>query len=390
MASGGKPTKSATTKTIAVRIAAARAEAGLTLRDAATQLGFDSYQILSKLEKGEREVRAAELVKLANLYGRTVSYLLSSDTPIERPAVLWRGRVDSPVRARVEQRFLQYCEDYARLEELAGSTPNRSPLKLPERVESLPQAERAAQMISAQMGLGACPGSGLTDVLEDRFGVKVLVTDTEGAGTAASAVGSFGAGVLLNRSDAPWRMNFSLAHELFHLVTWETYGPDEIHCGDTKTAPEKYADRFAAALLLPEADVRREFESRVKDKALSFIDCLAMARGFGVSTQAMVWRLVSLRLVDRGSAEAALNSGKLKELNRTGRHTDWVDERRQRPVGSGRFMTLAIRCLLAGHISRGRFSQLTGIERGDIDGLLKMSGYDPAGDYVGEICTSTA
>jgi transcriptional regulator with XRE-family HTH domain len=40
---------------------------GLSVRDAATQLGFDSYQTLSKIEKGERPVRATELVKLAAL-----------------------------------------------------------------------------------------------------------------------------------------------------------------------------------------------------------------------------------------------------------------------------------------------------------------------------------
>jgi Zn-dependent peptidase ImmA (M78 family) len=167
------------------------------------------------------------------------------------------------------------------------------------------------------------------------------------------------------------------------------YEPGEIHCGESKTLPEKFADRFAAVLLLPETDVRREFEARVKDKALSYIDCLAMARRFGVSVQAMVWRLVSLRLVERQSADAALESDKLREMNKSGRREDRADERVFSRV-SRRFMALAIECLLAGRISRGRFAHLTGIGRGSIDGFLKAGGYDPAGNYVGEISTSTA
>ncbi len=381
--------KSGISRAIAARLAHARTEAGLTLRAAAKELGFDSYQTLSKIEKGERPVRATELVSIAQLYQRSVGYFLASEAPVARPAVLWRGRADSPTRLKVEHRFLQYCEDYARLEELAGHSAPRFPLKWPERVESFGQAERAAQATSAQMGLGPCPGPSLSDVLEDRFGVKVLITDTEGAGSAASVMDSFGAGILINRHEAPWRMNFSLAHELFHLVTWGMFEPSEIHCGNAKTAPERFADRFAAVLLLPDTAVRREFESRVKDKALSYIDCLAMAREFGVSIDAMVWRLASLRLVDRKSAEAALKSDKLRELSKTERREDWADER----VHSGRsrrFTALAIECLLSGHVSRGRFSELTGISRGSIDAFLKLSGYDPAGDYVGEISTSTA
>jgi Zn-dependent peptidase ImmA (M78 family) len=328
-------------------------------------------------------------VQLAGLYGRDVAYFLTADTPTPRPAVLWRGRADSPTRLRIEQRFLQYCEDYARLEELAGHSAQRFPLKWPERIESFGQAERAAQATSAQMGLGPCPGSDLSNVLEDRFGVKVLITDTEGAGSAASVMDSFGAGILINRHDAPWRMNFSLAHELFHLVTWGMFKQSEIHCGDAKTAPEKFADRFAAVLLLPDTTVRREFESRVKDRALSYIDCLAMARTFSVSVDAMVWRLVSLRLVNRNSAEAALKSDKLRELSKTERREDWADGRLYQ-AASRRFMSLAIECLLAGRISRSRFAQLTGISRGSIDAFLKAGGYDPAGDYVGEISASTA
>ena len=120
---------------IAERLVRARKDAGLRLREAAQALGFENYQVLSKIEKGERPVRATELVQFARFYQRSVGYFLAQDLPTARPDVLWRGGTEAPARRKVEQRFLTYCENYARLEELAGRGPVEFPLRCGKKVE---------------------------------------------------------------------------------------------------------------------------------------------------------------------------------------------------------------------------------------------------------------
>jgi hypothetical protein len=133
--------------------------------------------------------------------------------------------------------------------------------------------------------------------------------------------------------------------------------------------------------------VRKAFEARVaKNRVLSYVECITMAREFGVSTQALLYRLIGLRLVKRAEAERAMKSEDFVALNKQQRKGDW---------GSGswsgvseRFVGLAFECLLNGKLSRGRFAEMLNVDRTQIDGLLAAHGYDATGDYSGTIGTS--
>jgi Zn-dependent peptidase ImmA (M78 family) len=289
----------------------------------------------------------------------------------------------------VEQKFLRYCEDYARLEELAGRGPSQFPLQCNKEMQSYEQVEELGEALANQMELGSYPAKGLRTTLEERFGVKVLLDDTAGAGSAASVRDSFGAGVLLNRREPPWRTNFNLAHEFYHLVTWDQNDATAIHPdGTAKSLPEKYADTFASALLLPEKSVRKAFEARVaRDRVLSYVECITMAREFDVSTQALLYRLVGLRLVNRREAELAMKSEDFAALNKEQRKGDWKTGLEWGGI-SERFIGLAFECLLNGKLSRGRFAEMLHIDRTQIDGFLTGYGYDATGDYSGSIGTS--
>jgi Zn-dependent peptidase ImmA (M78 family) len=275
------------------------------------------------------------------------------------------------------------------LEKLAGRGQASFPLRCTTEIQSYKQVEDMGESLASQMELGSYPAKGLRTTLEERFGVKVLLDDTGGAGSAASVRDSFGAGVLLNRRESPWRTNFNLAHELYHLVTWDLYDEIEIHpLGSKKSLPEKYADAFASALLLPEKSVRKAFESRVaRDGVLSYVECITMAREFGVSTQALLYRLTGLRLVKRSEAEKAMKSEDFVALNKEQRKGDWSAMFEWGGI-SERFIGLAFECLLDGKLSRGRFAEMLHIDRIHIDGLLAAYGYDATGDYSGSIGTS--
>jgi Zn-dependent peptidase ImmA (M78 family) len=103
------------------------------------------------------------------------------------------------------------------------------------------------------------------------------------------------ASIYLNAYDAPTRKRFTCAHEIAHFVKHEQK-PGDFEYIDYRDAlastgqlvDERYANAFAAALLMPERHVRRLHADGLDDAA--------MARRLGVSREAMVNRLKNLGL----------------------------------------------------------------------------------------------
>lgn len=363
---------------IAERLRLAREELGLTLDQAAQETGFHNYQTISSIEKGERSVKVTDLVRFAQAYGRSIDFFLAPEAPVPKPAVRWRSGKDIPTRPKAERRFLQFCEDYARLEELAHAKPGNLPQTCAVPPATFPDAEALAQGTLRLLELGSRPALALRDVLEDQYGVKVLVEYTEGGSTACTK-GQFGTGIFINSADAPWRRNYDIAHELYHLLTWEAMEalPDEARPFD-----EKLADCFASVLLLPSDNVRAEFKRRTHTDGLPFTDVVTMAREFGVSTEALLWRLVNLNLADKGSVKQALANENLRQTDRAERRKD-SDQWQVRH--SLRFVSLAFECLQNGTLSRGRFAEMMGIRRGEVGQFLADYGFDETGDYSGQV-----
>ena len=96
----------------------------------------------------------------------------------------------------------------------------------------------------------------------------------------------------LNRRHSPVRRHFSFWHEVGHYVlhrdSWQLCRLPATGVRGTHAEREREADTFAASLLMPEDWVR---ESRSELRDLS-----ALARRFGVSSQAMARRLEELGL----------------------------------------------------------------------------------------------
>jgi len=364
---------------VANRLKLAREELGLTLQEAAGETGFNNYQVVSSIEKGERSVKVTELVKFARAYGRSVDFFLAPEAPAPRPAVRWRGGDSAASRVKVERRFLQFCDDYARLEVLAHAKPSSLPQTCTAPPATFAESEDLAQRTVKLMELGSRPALALRDVLEDQYGVKVLVEYAD-AGSAACTRGQFGSGIFINAKDAPWRRNYDIAHELYHLLTWEALATRQEPESDSRD--EKLANNFASVLLLPSETVRTEFKRRLQSGGLSFADVVTMAREFGVSTEALLWRLHNLNLVDKRSVEQAIANENLA-ADRPGRAKK---DRGQWPVRhSLRFVSLAFECLQNGTLSRGRFAEMMGIRRGEVGPFLADYGFDETGDYSGQV-----
>jgi Zn-dependent peptidase ImmA (M78 family) len=123
-----------------------------------------------------------------------------------------------------------------------------------------------------------------------------------------------GRGVIgYNEDHAPARQRFTIAHEIGHYRLHVPAGQNKLFIDqsvfrrDGKSAAgmdpqEIEANRFAAALLMPETLVRLEIERNELD--LDDDDDVAMlARRFGVSAAAMTFRLDNLGLLNMGGPD---------------------------------------------------------------------------------------
>ena len=162
--------------------------------------------------------------------------------------------------------------------------------------------------------------------MEDRLRVLVLYVDTPtGVSGAASRVPGLNC-ALVNRQESEGRRNFDLAHELFHLLTWDTMPPERATVVDKRRRDkqwrvERLAENFAAALLMPAAVLTPAWEADAS--AGEMHDRINMvAERFKVSSQACKWRLDNLGLLSKGEVES-IDTGLLAtERNSACRETD--------------------------------------------------------------------
>lgn len=359
------------------RAVQAREAAGYSLSDAARLLGFNNYQSLSALEKGKRNINAHELSAMAVLYGRSLDYFFESHISPD-PTLLWRKTTEQGVK-QVQRKFLSFLENYSNLESLFGlerrwKDIQRKYVKADFQDRKFQLADKLGVEICDFLNLGSRPASNLLNVLENDLRFKILHLPLKNGISGASVVDdTLGVGILINAKDVPWRRSFDLAHELFHIVTWGVFTHKEVGDGSVRTKPEQYANAFASSLLLPELDLRRSFKQITIDDQIRIVDIIELAKEFGVSTQAVLWRLVNLEILERSKVEKAVENSKLLRIDR---------ERRQELYYQGkpskfpaRYIYLACRCLIEGKISRGTFARYLEIDRVEVDRYLKKQSF---------------
>jgi len=359
------------------RIVAARKAAGFSITEAAQKLGFKNYQTLSAIEKGARKINAHELIRIARLYGRTLDYFLESDIAPD-PAPLWRKIAKTDVN-RVQRQFLSFLENYSNLEHLLGLKRQWKDIqKNYDRDDfsdnGFERADKLGADIHNFLDLGSRPSSNLLNVLENKFRFKILHLPLGDGVSGASVVDNIlGVGILINTNDAPWRRNFDLAHELFHIISWNVFSPQEIGNGTIKTRPEQYADIFASSLLLPETHLLDSLKETAANNEVRFIDIIELAKGLGVSTEAILWRLVNLKILKQSQAQKVPDNPKFHDLDRSMRRKLYKGDRPSK--FPSRFISLACRCLMEGKISRGTFAEYLEIDRAEIDDYLDEVGF---------------
>jgi Zn-dependent peptidase ImmA (M78 family)/transcriptional regulator with XRE-family HTH domain len=360
-----------------------------TLKEVSEKLGFNNYQTLSSIEAGEREVKAWELAKLAKIYGRDIDYFLNLDLPQKKVRILWRSPETSPQKTIIERQFISICERYQNLLKLLGE-PNVSKTGSKiniDKHELLTQdafkcVENLASKYISILKLGFRPACSLPKILEEEMGIKIIFLpmgdDISGGSTIDE---DFGMAVLINANDAPWRRNFDIAHEFFHLITWEDFALEEIYQDNTKgkSRVEQLADVFAASLLIPEKEVRDEFEKKTDKDSISYLNLVDIARDFDVSIEALLWRLVNLGILRKENIQEELEKGTIRDIDKKHRNTNWAET--EKPYLSTQYISLAIKAFHLGKISKGKLAEYVGENYSAIPSFLNKYGYDENEDY---------
>ena len=129
-------------------------------------------------------------------------------------------------------------------------------------------------------------------IAEDLLGLCVVEEELDGvSGLLFPAERT----IYLNAAEAPARRRFTLAHELGHWFCQHLEGrtapvycrTEEVGVGEGRKL-EREANIFAAELLMPEEDVRTATRHEPQ----------TLAERFGVSGEAMAWRLYNVGLGD--------------------------------------------------------------------------------------------
>src|SRR5271166_2228392 len=246
---------------IGARIRAKREELGFSQEAVTRYLGFKDRQTLSAIETGERRVLAEELLRFAEVLAAPLDYFTDPFLLAGEGRFSWRqSGVPAPKLDAYEQETGRFIALFRVLGAGMGQRPPllRRALTL-TKSSTFEDAVAAGERFAAEFALGDAPARQLAEAMESKLGILVLMVDAiPGVSGAACRLPELDA-VLINRREVPGRRHYDLAHELFHILTWEGMPPERLE--DTAAVPrgrvEQLADNFASALLMPRAALAR-------------------------------------------------------------------------------------------------------------------------------------
>ncbi len=370
-----------TDKTVGAAVRELRKRFRWGQKDLADRSSLKHAQTVSEVENGRRSLKASEVVQLAALFRVPAADLLMGQVAAQSSFVLWREPDESPARREVEARFVERCRRFAFLEEITGRSgrPKLPSYSLDFNSAQHEDAEEIAGEIRNTLQLGEVAAKSLRETIESRWGVMVF-EELMDNGSGATTRGEFGTAILENASEPPKRRAFSLAHELFHLLTWGDQSSPA--GGETEGAAghrEKMANSFAAALLMPAEVVKRKLGG-IAIRQLS--DLLPTAVALGVSTQALAWRSKNLGLLAKEQVEKVLDSPDREGIADRG----WKSPAQLDQLLPERYVSLAYAAYMRGDISIGKLAELLETTVGMVERRLDMYGLDlDADEYQAEV-----
>jgi Zn-dependent peptidase ImmA (M78 family)/DNA-binding XRE family transcriptional regulator len=289
----------------------ARKQRGLT-QDEAAKIIEVARTTLTAIEKGERRIKAGELLKLAQAYGRSVSDFVRPRPQFEPFQVQFRGpyQSTSEEEQEIEKSKITLAElarNYLELEEITGKPlARRYPVEY--EIGHLPvehAAEDAALAERTRFGLGDEPVPILRDLLEQRIGVRIFYLPFYPSTFSEMYYydDHVGACIAVNSLHPEERRRLSLAHGYAHFLA-HRYKPEALFEDGYQRKPEseRFAEQFSIYFLMPIAGLARRFNGiRRATGKVTPADLCTMANHYGVSFEAITRRLEEMKLLPTGT-----------------------------------------------------------------------------------------
>ena len=288
---------------IAERVRQAREERAITQDQFAAALGCNDRQTISAIETGIRRIAPEEMVRIAKILSKPVSFFTDPYVIAETSAFSYRAAPNSPDIGAFERKAHKLISASRRFRRLLGEpeAPFGNQLKGINRQTPLLAAADAGDRTAGSLGLGDTPALKLLRAAEERLSVSILFVDAPESISGAVCHLPDGDYVLVNRNEASFRRNFNIGHELFHVLTWAEMPPgriDPVLQGEQRPKVERLADNFSSGLLMPLREVQGRWRARAPEGDLHRW-IIANAKDFRVSGQALYWRLVDAGLLSK-------------------------------------------------------------------------------------------
>ena len=328
------------------RLREAREQYGISQQEAAVAVGIPRTAI-TQIEAGKRGVSTLELSRLAELYRVPVArFFEDGDLYAEEDLLIALYRVvggleDHPdVQAEVE-RCVAVFREGVQLERLLGSGERTSPPSydagVPRTIgEAIRDGERTAHDERQRLGLGHSPIPDVSELLASQgIWASALELPNQMSGVFLQHK-TIGLAILVNARHVRARKRFSYSHEFAHALMDRDVRVKVSSADNAAELVEKRANAFAAAFLMPRSgiaamlmqldkgrpsrfqqsifDVANDsaFDAEIRPVArsqnITFSDVALIAHHFGVSYQAAVYRLKSLRHVSAAQSRELLGA----------------------------------------------------------------------------------
>ncbi len=355
------------------RIRALREAKRLSQADLARIFGLKDRQSVSAIETGARRMTADEMLLAVEKLSASIDYFTDPFLLAGEGRFSWRQNGADPESLQAyERKAGRWIGAYRHLAAQAGCPGPLLRRSLALAADASPwDVMQAGERFAEEFGLGRTPAARLAGVMERELDILVLMVDAEpGISGAACRLPELDA-VLIARHELPGRRHFDLAHELFHVLTWDTMPPEHAEAagGTAGKRAERLANKFAASVLMPTALVEAfgPWSGLSGERLIARLN--PVADEMQVSASALRWRLVGLGEIDRAAAreisEAALH------MNGRNARTDVAPE-----LFSRRFMEVIALALEQDHLSVERAIDLLDLSPDGLEALFAAHGVE--------------
>jgi len=379
-------------KSLGRELQQARVRKGLTQEDAAKIIDVARTTMIA-IEKGDRRIKAGELMALAQAYNLQISDFVRTRPEIAMSQPQFRGpslrtEEDNTLIAPSVEQLKCLARDYFELEKITGSPLTRKyPLEYTiGRLQTNEAAESIALEERIRLGVGDGQIPLLRDILEQDVGLRIFYYPLPAKFSAIYLYDDqVGGCIAINSNHPEERRRWSLAHDYGHFLTYRQKATVFIENGyQRKPESERVADEFANCFLMPRNGITRRFNDirRTKDKITPGDLCI-LAHYYGVSVEALTRRLEDLSLLPTGIWDKLKAGGfKVREAQQQLGLGSLSARQQKFPM---RYQYLAIEAFDHGLISEGLLSRFLDVDRLETRRIAELLRQSMTGEIDGSL-----